>query len=90
MAKAKTQKAAAKVKRSVSLSEESDRRLMVAGAMEQLSASEVVEMMISKLLCGYVGSMRGPGLRAGVATPAVPTDRPIEGQGVNLSEQVQA
>lgn len=59
-----------KVKTAVNLSPENIKRLGLACAVENMTQSEVVEMLCSRHLKDYVISMRGPGL--GISPVAVP------------------
>ena len=86
MAKSTGKKAAVKVKTAVSLSAEAFRKLAIAGAVENKSQSELVEMMISRLLSGYSASVRGAGLCTDSATVTVSG---VESHGVNSSVGLQ-
>jgi hypothetical protein len=90
MAKSTSRVVAAKpsrVKTAVCLSPESFKRLGAACIQEGMTQSELVELMISRMLSGYVISVRGQGIRSG---PGVPIDRPSEGPDVNLAGSVAA
>jgi hypothetical protein len=59
-----------RVKTAVVISPESFRRLGAACLAENMTQSELVELMISRMLSGYVVSVRGPGINSGpVASP---------------------
>jgi hypothetical protein len=54
--------APARVKTAVCLSPEAFKRLGAACISEDMTQSELVELMINRLLSGYVISVRGPGI----------------------------
>jgi hypothetical protein len=74
MAKSTSRKAVsapARVKTAVVISPEAFRRLGAACLAENMTQSEIVEMMINRLLSGYVVSVRGEWINA-----VAPIDRP--------------
>ncbi len=73
----------ARVKTAVVISPEAFQRLGAACLKEGMTQSEIVEMLINRSLSGYVVSVRGQGLHAGQANPAMPNDRPGDGSGVS-------
>jgi hypothetical protein len=64
--------APARVKTAVCLSPEAFKRLGAACISEDMTQSELVELMINRLLSGYVISVRGERISTASATP---TDR---------------
>jgi hypothetical protein len=64
--------APARVKTAVCLSPEAFKRLGAACISEDMTQSELVELMINRLLSGYVISVRGPGIHS---NPVVSVDR---------------
>jgi hypothetical protein len=75
--------APARVKTAVCLSPEAFKRLGAACISEGMTQSELVELMISRLLSGYVISVRGPGINA---SPVASTDRLNPSGDVNQAE----
>jgi hypothetical protein len=72
-----------RVKTAVVISPEAFRRLGAACLAENLSQSEIVEVLINRALSGYVVSVRGPGFHAGQATLPAGNDRLTQGADVN-------
>jgi hypothetical protein len=71
-----------RIKTAVCLSPEAFRRLGAACVSEHMSQSQLVELMINRLLSGYVISVRGPGVHA---SPVGSIDRPGDAADVNLA-----
>jgi hypothetical protein len=70
----------ARVKTAVCLSPEAFKRLGAACISEGMTQSELVELMISRMLSGYVISVRGPGINS---SPVGSNDRPSPEAGVS-------
>ncbi len=88
MAKSTSRVAASKpirVKTAVIISPEAFRRLGACCLSENMTQSEVVEMLINRSLSGYVVSVRGERIN-----PVAPIDRQAEGAEVNSTEQKAA
>jgi hypothetical protein len=83
----KVSSAPARVKTAVCLSPEAFKRLGAACIQEGMTQSELVELMISRMLSGYVISVRGQGIHS---SPVVPIDRPGDAPGVNLAAPTAA
>jgi hypothetical protein len=86
MAKSSSRRVAsapARVKTAVSLTVESFKRLGAACIQENMTQSELVELMITRLLSGYVISVRGPGIGGGPASPAVSISRSADGDSIS-------
>lgn len=73
----------ARVKTAVCLTPEAFKKLGAACIQEGMTQSELVELMITRLLSGYVISVRGQGIHSGPVALAAPTDRPENGAGVS-------
>jgi hypothetical protein len=75
----------ARVKTAVAISPEAFRRLGACCLSENMTQSEVVEMLIKRSLSGYVVSVRGERIN-----PVASIDRQAEGVEVNSAEQKAA
>jgi hypothetical protein len=80
----------ARVKTAVVISPEAFRRLGAACLAENMTQSDIVEMLINRSLSGYVVSVRGQGLHANPAGPVATNDRPGEAPEVNLAAPAAA
>jgi hypothetical protein len=74
-----------RVKTAVVISPEAFRRLGAACLAENMTQSEIVEMLINRSLSGYVVSVRGQGLHSSPAVPGALNDRPSDAPDVNLT-----
>ncbi len=74
-----------RVKTAVVISPEAFRRLGACCLSENMTQSEVVEMLINRALSGYVVSVRGSGLN-----PVASIDRQTEADSVSSNEQKAA
>jgi hypothetical protein len=86
MAKSSSRKvvsAPARIKTAVSLTPESFKRLGAACIQEGMTPSELVELMINRLLSGYVIQVRGPGIGGGPANPAMGISRSADGDSIS-------
>ena len=70
--------APARVKTAVCLSPEAFKKLGAACISEGMTQSDLVELMINRLLSGYVISVRGERISAASATPVDRLDRAPE------------
>ena len=88
MAKPTSRKAVsapARVKTAVVISPEAFRRLGAACLAENMTQSEIVEMLINRTLSGYVISVRGERIN-----PVAPIDRPDSSDPVNQNATAAA
>jgi hypothetical protein len=79
-----------RVKTAVVISPEAFQRLGAACLKENMTQSEIVEMLINRALSGYVVSVRGQGLHSSPAVPGALNDRPSDASEANLTGAVAA
>jgi hypothetical protein len=79
-----------RIKTAVVISPEAFRRLGAACLAENMTQSEIVEMLINRALSGYVVSVRGVGIHSGPVASTVSTDRQSEAPEVNLAAAAAA
>jgi hypothetical protein len=74
-----------RVKTAVVISPEAFRRLGAACLAENLTQSELVELLINRSLSGYVVSVRGPGINSGSVASSVSANPGVESTQANAT-----